>query len=333
MTDDYYNPEEESESESEPVSELATDNQLQQAPVTEVTSTEVSNSDIIQSAENPIGGGSADAEPPVVSEEQAEAHEEQVQNNEPQPQQTDPSLTTVDDEVASCQPREVPISVDAHPASDAVDETSAIPPRAPPLEYRPPAALATTPLASAAQASEVSEPLINLDADDQDDWEAGDFDFGDEPIDETWDTWGCLHHFELVQSSKMHENWLPATDNPQALRPTKHVDCLRCYRTITITDPIVEPVVEPIVEPVVKPKTDEERKDSAVDISEEAWIAAIDAVDEPEIKVKKKRKNKKQGDLSKLFNCRRCGVIYCVACKKATAKELNAILDRNTIQR
>lgn len=94
---------------------------------------------------------------------------------------------------------------------------------------------------------------------------------------------------------------------------------MRCYKTITIT------------EPVFKTKKDDERKDSGVDISLDVPSTQTTAtVEEPDKNVKKKRKSKKQVDPPNLFNCRRCGVVYCVPCKKATMKELNTVLERNT---
>lgn len=322
MTDDYDVPAEDSDSDDEPTSETTADNQVQQSPITETTSTEVLNSDAAQAANNLIVDGPEEEEPVVASAEQTEA---EAERDAAQVERDVTEAEHVREEVIQILEPELPAP--SGPRIYIQDgliiaHDSTTTPHTPPLEYRPPAALAATPLAPVAQqAPEISEQLINLDGDDQDDWEAGEFDFGDEPIDEPWDTWGCLHHFELIQSSKMHQHWLPATNDTQSLRPTKHIDCLKCYKTITITEPIVES------------KKDDERKDSAVDVSlESAGTQTTNVVEEPDKTVKKRRKNKKQGDIPKIFNCRRCGVVYCIGCKKATMKELNMVLERNTFR-
>lgn len=315
MTDDYDIPAEDSDSDDEPASETATLDQVQQPPSTEVTNTEITSPDPAQAITDQAVTEPEVEQPMVAVVEQAQVEEEHVQGGLPLSQQTD-SLPVPSEDTTSGFPN---IDVEALIA----DHTPlTLPPPLPLLEYLPPAALAPTPPAPPVQqASVISETIINLDANDQDDWEAGDFDFGDEPTDETWDTWGCLHHFERIKSSKMHQYWLPSTQDPYTLRPTKHVDCLKCYKTITITEAPAES------------KKDDERKDSAVDISRETPnMEVVDTTEEPEKNKKKRKKNKQQGDFPKLFNCRRCGVVYCDSCKKNTLKELNVVLDRNTFR-
>lgn len=317
MTDDYDIPAEDSETDDEPTFETATIDQVQQLPLTEITDTEIPNADSVQDVEGQVITETQVEQSAVAVSEQpqvAQVEDERAEEEFSQSQQTD-SLPADSDDTSLPIPD---IDVAAHIA----DHTPLTPPPPPPiLEYLPPAALAVTPTTPPArQVSEISEPMINLDADDQDDWEAGEFDFGDEPTDETWDTWGCLHHLELIQSSKIHQYWLPSTNDPQTLRPTKHVNCLRCYKTITITEPPTES------------EKDDERKDSGVDISSEtANTEIIDTPEESDKNKKKRKKSKKQGDFPKLFGCRRCGVIYCVSCKKTTMKELNTVLVRNTL--
>ncbi|KAK5950523.1 hypothetical protein OHC33_008466 [Knufia fluminis] len=196
--------------------------------------------------------------------------------------------------------------------------------------------------APASTSADTQEPVLNLDADDADDWEAGDFDFGDEPNDETWDTWGCYHHFHPVFSNAIwqgQKEWLPDTLPVATTTPNlaKQVDCLKCYKTIILT----EPVQEDSSKQKDKDK-DTERPDSACDVSDAATLrmepasaSAIESAtpaEQPGKKDKKKRKNKKQGDIPSLFNCARCGVFYCVECKKVAAKEINLLLQKREVR-
>ncbi|KAK4942365.1 hypothetical protein LTR66_014710 [Elasticomyces elasticus] len=78
----------------------------------------------------------------------------------------------------------------------------------------------------------------NLDAESADEWEARlDLDFGEEPLDESWDTWGCYHRFNSIFLSKLSPQWLPKPDilDDEAVA-TKSVDCLRCYKPIILED-------------------------------------------------------------------------------------------------
>lgn len=198
-------------------------------------------------------------------------------------------------------------------------------------QYRPPAALSTTPVIPPAQApSEVVEPLMNLDAEDYDEWQNGEYNFGDEPLDETWDTWGCLHRFIPLHNNKMHHYWLPTRRNTVAkAQIVKEVDCLRCYKTIILKEQTTEEKVET------------GRKDSGVELpcpdvrqaSETQTTEGITASSaEPQQHSKKKGKNKKDTQTPKLFNCNQCGVVYCNSCKKATVKELIALRESNLVR-
>lgn len=167
-----------------------------------------------------------------------------------------------------------------------------------------------------------AESLINLDAEDFDDWEAGSFDFGDEPQDESWDTWGCMHNWNPVQTKAVFEDyqqWLPnintATDSKVK---AEQITCLRCYKLVDLIDPTVKPRKRSKSDST---KQSQERPDSACDLS--TPIAEGD----DEAAKKKKRKAKKAADTPVLFNCAKCGMFYCKGCKKASTKEIRASLN------
>ena len=185
---------------------------------------------------------------------------------------------------------------------------------------------------STAVTTATEEPLINLDGGDVEDWEAGSFDFGDEPIDETWDTWGCLHHFNPIFSKTVwqtQKEWLPDTlpTAPTLPTPTKHIDCLKCYKTIALD--------EPLTEDLDKQKANgKERADSACDVnsidrplvSPLVASATETAISAGQPSKKNRKKGKHRGENPCLFNCPKCGVFYCVDCKKAVMKEISGLL-------
>lgn len=161
----------------------------------------------------------------------------------------------------------------------------------------------------------VEEDLQNLDDEDADEWENGEFDFGDEPIDESWDTWGCMHRLNPVITKNVwgaHREWIPNTID--SARLAKQIDCQRCYKTIVLVEPSVEK------ESVEK----HERKDSACDVTttvdqqqiSESAAASITSE-------KKKRKAKKKSERPELYNCAKCGMFYCLPCNKAVIKEIH----------
>lgn len=163
----------------------------------------------------------------------------------------------------------------------------------------------------------VEEAFVNLDSEDADEWEAGDYDFGDEPIDESWDTWGCMHRINPVINKNIwgaHRDWCPNT--LESGRSKKEIDCQRCYKTITLIDPESE-VVEK-----------HERKDSACDVTtsveSQPSAESAEASNVAEQKEdKKKRKARKKSERPELYNCAKCGIFYCLPCNKAVKKEIH----------
>lgn len=184
------------------------------------------------------------------------------------------------------------------------------------------------------------EPATNLDASDQGDWEGCDYDFGSEPTDESWDTWGCLHHFSPVASISCKE-WFPISTSTtsQSAAVERHVDCLRCYKTI-----ILEELSEKQKD-MGTTTDDKKRTDSACSFTSPtdtlgttATVAeqlpaseVVATVTDTGRKAKKlAKRQKKPSEIPKLFNCPKCGVLYCPDCKKAAAKEIAAELKRTT---
>ncbi|KAJ9653864.1 hypothetical protein H2198_007030 [Neophaeococcomyces mojaviensis] len=269
---------------------------------------------------------------------------------------TEPSAVTPEEGVASIQTanltevttQEVPADVtDAIPSttppdfaeqvailSDLYDAATHI---AEPTYFETPAdAPPHTPIVEPAATPQLVEEITNLDGSDQDDWEGGDYDFGDEPIDVSWNTWGCLHNFSPVFTSAC-KGWLPVSTSASVPSTVveRHVDCLRCYKTV-----VLEELLEKEKEKE-KEADEEKRKDSAcsltlpptgtVGFSTHEQPSAPDtgiAVTNTIYKAKKVRKQKKPGEIPKLFNCLKCGVFYCPDCKKATAKEIAIELER-----
>lgn len=176
-----------------------------------------------------------------------------------------------------------------------------------------------------------AEPLVNLDAEDADDWEGRSFDFGDEPVDESFDTWGCFHHFNPVLSKivwEQREFWLPdlpsITSSEAAL--TKQLDCLRCFRPVVIDQPSGTDADQAKGKQV-------ERSDSACDVRE--VLAQQPATSEQSVqimdgKVRKKRKTKKSGDKPVLYKCVKCGTFHCADCKKLASTEIRTLLEKRS---
>jgi hypothetical protein len=59
----------------------------------------------------------------------------------------------------------------------------------------------------------------NLDDPDLRNWEAEDYDFGDEPNDEAFDVWGCVCTFTILKKDAVDEHWMDL----------KYLDCMKCF--------------------------------------------------------------------------------------------------------
>lgn len=170
--------------------------------------------------------------------------------------------------------------------------------------------------------------IINLDAESWTDWTGSDYDFGDEPISETWDAWGCQHLFTPVHKAAIHQHWLPVSSDPRSSKELKQIHCLKCYRAIGLGEAVVENK-NPSEQANGSGNASTTTKQSPVPTSgpENAPIVAQSMKT-----AKKKRKGRRETTFLNLFNCKICGVFYCLECKKLATKELNAILDANMVE-
>lgn len=157
--------------------------------------------------------------------------------------------------------------------------------------------------------------IVNLDAEDADDWE-GDFDFGQEPADEGWDIWGCHHIFEPIHEERLWrglDHWIPDMPDTSTGRIVKRVDCMRCYKPFVLPEPA---------------KSSIERKDSACDMTGTASKSSVDNTPRKALEKKEKstKKAKKTNPGYKMFDCKCCGVVYCPGCHKKVLKEQKKLL-------
>lgn len=74
--------------------------------------------------------------------------------------------------------------------------------------------------------SPVTEPTTpNLDDPDLLDWEAEDYDFGEEPVDESFDVWGCACNFSKLKKDTVDECWI---------QDMKYLDCMKCFGEVIL---------------------------------------------------------------------------------------------------
>lgn len=205
----------------------------------------------------------------------------------------------------------------------------------------------STPVASAASPSveptnvnttDDSETFSNLDGSNAGDWEAMSFDFGDEPVDESWDIWGCMHDFDTLRNKilfKDQKNWLPnvhaTVASPSA--STKQIECMRCYKVVLFTEEAAE------IQKEQKAENKDQRADSACDVTTSVMVeetpntaVSIESTpSQPQNNLEtKKQKKKRLAERPKMFYCWRCGVFYCFDCKKAVKQEIHGLLERRS---
>ncbi|KAK5070897.1 hypothetical protein LTR51_006909 [Lithohypha guttulata] len=199
------------------------------------------------------------------------------------------------------------------------------------------------------QPPEPPESLVNLDDENYDEWETRSLDFGDEPIDESWDAWGCMHQFSAVHNKTIFlekGRWLPNVEPSLPARVlegltsaastldvheketnfpnfTKQIDCMKCYSTIVLVEPYAHQAIE---------KIDPEVATTPDILPVEGSEPKLECRSESASKAKSKRKAKKLSDPPKLANCRKCGVFYCTNCKKAAIKEIHMTLNKQIQQ-
>lgn len=72
----------------------------------------------------------------------------------------------------------------------------------------------------------IPEQPANANLDDPNllNWEAEDYDFGDEPIDEAFDVWGCACTFSKLKKDAVDEHWMDL----------KYLDCMKCFGEVVL---------------------------------------------------------------------------------------------------
>ena len=163
-------------------------------------------------------------------------------------------------------------------------------------------------------------PAVSLDDPHRADvsWEA-DYDFGDEPTDEGWDIWGCLHRFNVLANDRIPDHWLAGLDKTKAIE----LECMGCFRDIKI-----EPPKRLSVES--KGKENEAPRESSEDgitiVAVEQDNTTTKDVDTLTIKVGQKLREKVRADKKKMvYDCRECGVIYCIQCRRSALKRVEKL--------
>lgn len=146
------------------------------------------------------------------------------------------ALSTTTEPPLGFTPWEYPI-LTGDERAPANDHLTHQPPVPPPLPQMPPSMPATDPPipvdadseAAVQPASEASTTTIepeNLDDPLAHDWEREDLNFGGEPIDESWDVWGCAHRTRRFEENDVLEGWLQAQD----------LECQTCFDQIHAHD-------------------------------------------------------------------------------------------------
>ncbi|KIX95841.1 uncharacterized protein Z520_08549 [Fonsecaea multimorphosa CBS 102226] len=142
----------------------------------------------------------------------------------------------------------------------------------------------------------------NLDDPEEIDWEGVSMDFGDEPTDEAWDTWGCRHQFSEFGKDRIPEFWL--VDMKPAGDGGLEVECMGCFNKVKVADGETKKTG-------FREKWCHQTPSRTTEPSTSEAGAAAD------------RRSKRSGRKSHTsFECRLCGVVYCGACKKAARRRI-----------
>ena len=149
------------------------------------------------------------------------------------------------------------------------------------------------------------EQLVNLDDPDnlEYEWEQGDYDFGEEPTDEYWDVWGCMHRFREFTMERVPEYWLKNLDTTKATG----LECMTCFKDISIEGKAL--VFE-------GPKKFEESTIETNSKGDE------DVGAETEAEIKAAQEEKRKARKNAVFECKECGVICCYQCKRGAIRKL-----------
>ncbi|EXJ64295.1 hypothetical protein A1O7_00631 [Cladophialophora yegresii CBS 114405] len=167
-----------------------------------------------------------------------------------------------------------------------------------------------------AAVTEQIQRVENLDDPDEFDWEGRDLDFGNEPADESTDTWGCRHHFYPFGKDQIPQLWLvgvrPATD------PTLEIECMGCFKKTKVWDD--DAVLEAFRLKYCSSTGKVQLGTEALEQEFEKWKAQ--ATDEDGDNAQKLREGSILKSL-RAVECRHgCGVVYCQTCKKAARRRI-----------
>lgn len=166
-----------------------------------------------------------------------------------------------------------------------------------------PEANSAAPTATAPATTTITAPE-NLDDPDQIDWEVESVDFGEEPGDESWDVWGCRHHFREFGTADIPKHWLVGVD------PSKdeivEVECMACFEKARLSNNA----------PANKGKEGGGHGDRVGDVDKAAAAAAARK------KTQKSAADKNEKQENQAFDCRLCGVVYCRSCRNAARKRI-----------
>jgi hypothetical protein len=164
----------------------------------------------------------------------------------------------------------------------------------------------------------IPSDVRNLDDPEEYDWEGQSVDFGDEPVDESWDTWGCRHRFCPFDKSCCHDRFLVGVNANINIRVD--VECMGCFKKTNVWDDTAEFTK---FKEVYRGMTTADFNDETL---KREWAASKtshakdDAANGEASKEAPKDKTRKGGET---FVCRTCGVIFCKACRKSSRKRMN----------
>ncbi|KIX06285.1 uncharacterized protein Z518_04260 [Rhinocladiella mackenziei CBS 650.93] len=201
-------------------------------------------------------------------------------------------IVTLPAPISNTEVAEQPVQPEAQ---SIIPSTEADDPR-PPIEGNE----TTQSTTSEAPATETTEPEPgptqpeNLDDPDDFDWEGQSLDFGDEPVDEAWDSWGCRHVFRDFERQYIPERWLIGVNvvKDQDLE----VECMACFKKVMVWET----------------KTEEESKEKGNVAGPSTAPVMVSGTS--------RKENATKATCS--FECRLCGIVYCGTCKKAATKRI-----------
>lgn len=150
-----------------------------------------------------------------------------------------------------------------------------------------------------------SEPQ-NLDDPDEIDWRCRGLNFGAEPREETWDTWGCRHRFRNLGKHLIPRFWLVGVNASKD--PDVGIECMSCFKRIKLWE---------------NKGTENLKHGGGILVDGVNVMKGGEACAAPAAPVVTKvTKNNTRSQLSS--ECHKCGVIYCEPCKRAAMRRIRS---------